>query len=80
MLRSVKVPGINYWVRCGRMPNGGRLRFWSDPRRACRKCATKFDGPGQPLLWRQPDTDGAITVSTCGSKSGNVSKTLGLRR
>jgi len=42
------------------------------------QCATKFDGPGQPLLWRQPDTDGAITVSNLWGKSGNVSKTLAL--
>ena len=80
MLRSVKVPGINYWVRCGHMPNGGRLRSWSDPSSGIPQCATKFDGPGQPLLWRQPDTDGAITVSNLWGKSGNVSKTLGLRR
>jgi len=46
MLRSVKVPGINYWVRCGRMPNGGRLRFWRDPRRAFRNALQSLTAQG----------------------------------
>jgi hypothetical protein len=49
MLRSVKVPGIHYWVRCGRMPNGGRLRFWSDPRRAFRNALQSLTAPGGPF-------------------------------
>jgi hypothetical protein len=63
MLRSVKVPGLNYWGPMRMHAHWRQVAIFERPSSGIPQCATEFDGPGQPLLRRQPDTDGAITVS-----------------
>jgi hypothetical protein len=42
-----------------------QVAIWERPSSGMPQCATKFDGPGQPLLWRPPDNSPRCCITPC---------------